>query len=149
MHKKNYPVANIGSASLLVIFIILSLVTFGVLSLSGANRDYQYNRRIADRTTAYYEACNQAERKLQKIASLLDTYASDSEALTANLELLEVSRSTSHTLQYCVPIDDTQQLLVELALSSVKDDPGCTYTVTCWKAVRTEEWNGDTTLNLM
>lgn len=34
---------NIGSSSLLIIFLILSLVTFALLSLSGARSDYSFS----------------------------------------------------------------------------------------------------------
>ncbi|MBS6195081.1 MAG: hypothetical protein KH828_05825 [Clostridiales bacterium] len=156
MNKKNYPVANIGSASMLVIFIILCFSSFGVLSLAGANRDYQYVRKIADRTAAWYEASSQAERKLAAIDEVLAS-ASDEEALVESLndalrespELIGVSFSSPDTLHYTVPIDDTQELEVELVLHPLKDENCFSYTVTRWLAVSTVEWDGDTTFNLM
>lgn len=65
--KKKTPVVNMGSASMLVIFLILCLVTFSILSLSSASSDYNFSKRIAERTTDYYEASNQAEEVLVEI----------------------------------------------------------------------------------
>ena len=50
--KKDKPQSsfvNIGSSSLLIIFLILSLVTFAVLSLSGAKSDYTFSEKLAIR----------------------------------------------------------------------------------------------------
>lgn len=140
MNKKNYPVVHIGSSSMLVIFIILCLTTFGLLSLSGANRDYQNMQKIADRTASWYQASNQAERKLAEIEKLVDS-SSDEKSLQQSLKQIDVSFISSDTVTYSVTIDDSRSLLVELELPSL--------TVTCWRAVSDEEWNGDTTLNLM
>lgn len=52
--KKDKPQSsfvNIGSSSLLIIFLILSLVTFAVLSLSGAKSDYTFSEKLASHKT--------------------------------------------------------------------------------------------------
>ena len=55
---------NIGSASILLVFVILCLVSFAVLSIVSANADSKLSARVLERTTAYYAACNQAEQSL-------------------------------------------------------------------------------------
>lgn len=65
--KKSVPFLSIGSSSLLVVFLVLCLVIFAMLTLTGAQSDYRFSRQLADRRTAYYAACNQAE---EQIASL-------------------------------------------------------------------------------
>ena len=60
MEKKKYPAVNIGSASMLVIFIILCLVTFSLLSVTSSNNDKTYAENIARRTLDYYTASNEA-----------------------------------------------------------------------------------------
>ena len=52
---------NIGSASILLVFVILCLVSFAVLSIVSANADSRLSTRVLERTTAYYDACNQAD----------------------------------------------------------------------------------------
>ena len=51
-----------GTASILLIFIILCLVSFSLLSVSSANADMKLSRKLADRSTSYYGAVAQAEK---------------------------------------------------------------------------------------
>ena len=46
---------NIGSASILLVFVILCLVSFAVLSIVSANADSRLSTRVLERTTAYYD----------------------------------------------------------------------------------------------
>ena len=55
MDKKKHFSMNVGISWILVIFILLCLVTFGVLSMVSANSDYQMSKKTADRVTAFYE----------------------------------------------------------------------------------------------
>ena len=45
--QKNFPITNIGSVTLLMIFIVLCMITFAALSLSSAASDYQTARKSA------------------------------------------------------------------------------------------------------
>lgn len=53
--KRKIGFVNIGTASLLVVFLTLCLVAFAMLSLSTAKSDYAFSQKQAERTTAYYE----------------------------------------------------------------------------------------------
>ena len=55
------PILNIGTSSLLIIFVILCLVVFAALALSSAKSDLQFSEDLAQRKTAYYEASYRAE----------------------------------------------------------------------------------------
>lgn len=59
--KEQSSFVNIGSSSLLIIFLILCLAVFAVLSLSSAKSDYSLSERLAEHKTQYYEAASQAE----------------------------------------------------------------------------------------
>ncbi len=52
--------ANIGTSSLILIFIILCLTIFGLLSLSSAGSDWNLARKNAQSIKGYYEADGQA-----------------------------------------------------------------------------------------
>ena len=54
------PILNIGTSSLLIIFVILCLVVFAALALSSAKSDLQFSEDLAQRKTAYYEASYRA-----------------------------------------------------------------------------------------
>lgn len=60
--KRKFGFVNIGTASLLVVFLTLCLVAFAMLSLSTAKSDYEFSRKLADRTTAYYEELSVSEQ---------------------------------------------------------------------------------------
>lgn len=131
--KKSQSVVNIGSSSLLVIFLILCLVIFAVLTLTSANSDYRFSKRIADRNTAYYEAVAKAE-------------------LTWNdLDLAVAHEGGSFAekeVHYEVPIDDSQELQVVLTLAG-NETSGYHYDISKWETHSTKEWTGDNSLNLI
>lgn len=155
MEKKKYPAVNIGSASMLVVFIILCLVTFSVLSVASANRDYTYSQKIADRTTSYYKASGKAETILSQIdrelKSAYEQYGADylSHISGAFADIGEVENFTLPSLSFSVPINDTQALSVSLVIQVPKNTGDTFYTITSWTEISTEQWDGDTTLNLM
>ena len=70
--KTSRPLLTAGTSTLLLIFLSLCLLTFAVLSLLSARADRNLSRKTADRTTAYYEACNQAENRIGEIDGILD-----------------------------------------------------------------------------
>lgn len=53
--KRKFGFVNMGTASLLVVFLTLCLVAFAMLSLSTAKNDYEFSKKLAERSTAYYE----------------------------------------------------------------------------------------------
>ena len=71
MNKRKFPVTNIGSVSLLMIFIVLCMVTLAALSLSTASGSYRSAQTLAGHTTAYYRASNKAEKKLAETEKIL------------------------------------------------------------------------------
>ena len=68
--KAPTPFFNIGASSLLVIFLILCLVTFAILTLTSAKSDADFAEKLAHHKTNY-AACNTAESTLDKIDAVL------------------------------------------------------------------------------
>lgn len=95
--KSTYPPINIGTSFMLVIFILLCMVIFAVLSLSSALKDYDYAVQKADRTKAYNEACNEAEEIYAKI---------------------KAENNTEDSIEYSVPISENEHLQVILKRNS-------------------------------
>ena len=123
--KKQFGM-NIGSASILLVFVILCLVSFAVLSIVSANADSKLSARVLERTTAYYAACNQAEQ------SLAGMYASsDSE------EAYFVA--VGHGKSYVIPISDLQTLQVTIEILYPESDEDTFYRITAWQVLNTEE----------
>ena len=69
---------GVGTASILMIFVLLTLVTFAVLSLSSAKADSRLSEKTVQHAKQYYEAENKAELKIAQIDSLLNSGFSES-----------------------------------------------------------------------
>ena len=77
MQNKKYFSINIGLPSILLIFVILCLISFGILSLVSANSDLKLSKKVLARTTNYYATCNKAEEMLAYVhQQLLEAYLS-------------------------------------------------------------------------
>jgi len=158
MNKRTYPAVNIGSASMLLVFIILSLITLSVLSLSSAVSDYNYSKKIADRNAEYYAASNHAEQILSDINDILaDTWDSNcsdydnsvAESLAA-LDGIETGGfPAEHIAGYTVMMNETSSLKVELYIYPAEAVNDQFYEITDWSVISTKEWSGDQPLNLM
>ena len=123
--------ANIGSSSLILIFIVLCLVTFSVLSLGNAKREDALSVRSADSVQEYYRADAQGEAFLQMADQAL--LKGDKDSLAPYLQ--------SDTGTYCtdVSMDAGQALLVELNFDWEKK----TYKILSWKVYHQEEYEID------
>ena len=69
--KQQSSFVNIGSSSLLIIFLVLCLVTFAILSISSASSDHSFSEKLAERKTQYYDASSQASYVLNEIDAKL------------------------------------------------------------------------------
>ena len=164
--KAPAPFFNIGASSLLVIFLILCLVTFAILTLTSAKSDADFAAKLAHHKMNYYAACNTAESTLDKIDAVLadawqlsdtDTAAVFTEIetqLTAldSREQLQLSMDFTQsepTVSYAVAIDDKQNLCVTLTLTAAPAKGEAYYRISQWQVQSSGEWKGDQTLNLM
>lgn len=167
--KKKFPVTNIGTVTLLMIFIVLCMVTFAVLSLSEAARDRGFSQQLADQTSDYYAACSRAENILAQVdAAISETrssgasgdayYAALSERLAGitgaelTTEGAEVSAGPYGgpvTVSYRVPINDRLLLSVSLEAAGPGSDAGSNYRIVSWEETQAEEWKGDNSITLI
>lgn len=127
--KKNIFGMNIGSASILLIFVILCLVSFAVLSIVSANADNKLTQKILSRTTAYYEACNNAEASLAAVdTTLRNIYLS-----SANAD--SYFQMVGHSKSYAIPISDLQTLQVTIEILYPEKDDDTFYRITDWQVI--------------
>lgn len=120
--KKKFPITNIGTVTLLMIFIVICMVVFTVLTLSKSAADYNFTKKLATQTTAYYDACSQAEELRAKA---------------------DAGANKKPEVSYSVPINDRLELAVTLRLA------GDHYEIVKWKEQQAGEWQGDNSINLM
>ena len=163
MNKKKFSVTNIGSISLLMIFIILCMVTLAALSLSSAASEADTARKFADHNTKYYHADNQAEETLDIIDGILaESYTASANSaayftevntrlakLSTNITLDISTDNKSATLDYITSVDDSQSLEVELTLTDPFTASEGLYKITSWKEVKTSDWNADNSMKLI
>lgn len=145
---------GIGAPSLLVIFLVLSLVSFSVLSYASARADHRRMKNFEDRTTAYYNACNAAETEIAAISARLDSLDVKTGADAFYQEAQEQLASYTadkHTqeLSFSKEMTDAQSLFVTLKLVYTQNPNEKRYKITQWQVIQTEDWQPDNTLNLM
>lgn len=151
--KTSRPLLTTGTSTLLLIFVSLCLLTFAVLSFLSARADQNLSRKTAERTSAYYEACNQAEDRLGEADQMLEKLWQETanekayfQAVRETFEDMDFDEK-SRMLSFSVPLTDTQVLTVTLKLRT--PESGSTfYTISGWKTVNTAEWTADTRQNV-
>lgn len=162
-----------GISLMLLIFLSLCLITFSLLSLSGANADEKLSARAADRTSEYYAAVNEANQTLALIDAQLAGYlheaalSEEPEALWQELcpglfdalpeiswtedysEDVSAGPAPQNTVSFSVPMNDSQILLVTLAISYPQEAEDTLYRISAWKTINTRDWTADTSQNLL
>ena len=142
--KTNHVNLNLGTSSLLLIFVVLSLVSFAVLSLSSALSDKKLTDKTVEKNVSYYDACNEAYEKLADLdKKLIDIYkASDDEA--AYLKACE-----DLDLEMIIPVTEYQGLEVIVVPNYPKSDEDTFYDISSWKLIHTSEPKLDFSINVM
>lgn len=77
--KQQSYFVNIGSSSLLVVFLVLCLATFAILTLSSAKSDHSFSERLAAHKKAYYEASAKAEMVVAGTDEILERTAGETD----------------------------------------------------------------------
>lgn len=127
--KKSSFHLNVGTSSILMIFVILCLVCFATLSIVSANADNKLSSRVLERTTAYYNACNEAEISLSQIDdTLISAYQS-----SATMD--DYFDAVGHTVTFTVPISDLQTLHVGIEILYPVSDEDTFYRITQWQVI--------------
>ena len=124
MREKNensFP-AITGASSLLVIFCVLCLTVFALLSLSTVSADHRIAEENAKALTAYYDADSEANEILAKIRG-----GSVPEGVTL----------ADGAYEYSCTVSDTQMLKVRVRVD------GTEYEILQWQTVSTYDWEPD------
>lgn len=144
MNKKREFTMNIGLPSILLIFVILCLISFGVLSLVSANTDRKLSQKVLDRSTAYYEACNQAEEMLFAVDTRLHEAYSQSHNCEEYISLI-----ADIPYNYTYVISDIQYLDISLSFAYPESENDPFYQILSWKVVTKDDLDYDTGLHLL
>ena len=144
MRKKTQFSMNVGLPSILLIFVTLCLVSFGILSIVSANSDLKLSQKVLTRTTNYYETCNQAEEMLAEVhRQLLEAYFScDSEDIYFQ-KIKTIPTSYSYT------ISELQELHISLRFVYPPSSNGTFYEIETWQIVTTDNLEYDESLHVI
>lgn len=134
--RERFSPPAVGGVSLLVVFAVLCLTIFALLSLTTVQADVRLADASAQAVRDYYAA----DLEAQEVFACLRMNA----AVPVNVELAEGEGAEGSTLaRYTIPISETQELQVEL---SCHPDTG--WTVLRWQAAPVGEWESDETIEL-
>lgn len=129
-----------GAVSLVMIFCVLCLAVFAVLTLATADRERNLAELTARNAAAYYEADRQA---VEIVAALREggTIPSDIE-----IEHIcsEYQGGSAESASFSVPIDDNQALEVEVMLRDVDGS----FRVLRWQTAYVGPWEIDESLDV-
>lgn len=125
--RRRFTPPVVGGSSLLVMFAVLCLTVFALLSLSTVQADGRLSDASANAVEHYYEADCRAEEIFAKLRAG---------------ERPEEVTVTDSVYSYACAISDTQKLQVELEHRETG------WVVLRWQAVSTTDWQEDNSLNL-
>lgn len=112
-----------GLSLLFVVLLTLCLFTFAAISLVSARYNYNSELSMAESKTAYYTACNTAERTLAELTS----------------------GDSVGTVSYDVTIDENRLLHVELYRAVKSED----FQINAWQVQSSGEWVESNEINLL
>lgn len=123
--NRKFSFSAVGICSLLVIFAVLCLSVFALLSVSTVLSQVRLAESTRSAVTDFYEADCKAQEILCKLRSG---------------EIPEGVSQNGDIFRYACPISDTQELQVQVRLN------GAAYTILKWQAVSTVGWEADSDL---
>lgn len=129
---------NIGSATLVMLFSVLCLTIFAVLSVVTAGNAWTMSEKGAEAVTAYYQADTTAVEILDQICTQYDGNFSLPQSCPSQIELVD----GQERLNYWVSIDENQTLWVELAYREGAIQ------VLHWEVEASGTWEADQTLEI-
>lgn len=131
---------NIGSSSLILIFIILCLSVFGLLSLTSARSDLSLAQKNAQAVQGFYEADSQGETFVQMVDQALQESQDEAQLKMALGAYYQAGSDGAASMAVTdISMERGQVLHIELALEPEKKR----YEVKTWKVFNAEEYEID------
>lgn len=138
---------NVGTSSLLLVFVVMCLVSFATLATVSANADKKLNAKISERSAQYYNACNDAEARIADIDSTLKGL------YESGLSRDDYYAQAGENIDFAIPVSDVQTLSVSVRINYPLNDSDTFYEITKWKLEVTgtlaDEEEEKNTLNLL
>ncbi len=136
---------HFGFSSILLVFVMICIVTFGVLSLVTAGSDYKLSKKVADKVSNYYDADESACRKLAQIDHALYEFYQNSASEADYYKRAEAyfskaggafsDESGSLLYTWQEPFSQTQVLEIVIRICYPTSDAAHFYELQAWKTV--------------
>lgn len=145
---------GVGAASILMIFIVLSLTTLGVLTFASSRADWTLTERRKEQVTAYYAAVASSDELIAVVDEALhEAHQGDPADFEAHVRALEgldsrfvVSEDLSQ-VSFELPVGSTQALQTALAIED--HDAPARYTVLRHNLVNVTKWEPDEPITMV
>jgi hypothetical protein len=141
--KREFSI-NIGLPSIMLIFVVLCLVSFGVLSLVSANADRKLSQKVLDRQQEYYEASNEAQDML---ASVDDSLHAAYKSAGSRDEYISLISDIPTVYTYDVGDIQTLRVVLSYLYPNTADEP--LYQIMEWRVLTDDDLDYDTSLQLI
>lgn len=122
--------SHVGSASILLIFTVLSLISFATLTLVNSKADYNLSTNLSERQKAYYDACHKGNAFVAAVNSGYETGMEDG------------------IIKESIPLTDNQSLDITIIVNSTNNiaNSDNKNEILQWQIVNHSDFSYDTTL---
>jgi len=130
---------GVGSASIVLVFAVLCLTVFSLITFVVAENDKGLVDANKQLMTGYYSADSLAERVF---AELIESGSAPDSVLGVNISTDFDSNSGVEYLYYSCPISEDKAINVKLAVN------GDSYDILSWRMGDTGDWEADNSMNV-
>ena len=148
--RQEVRAVQIGTSSLILIFTVLCLVIFSVMSITGARNDYNLALKNKAHVEAYYKMDGQGEELKAEVNEKLVAIAKASQSADEYEFGLkdsfgEAYDGSSRGLSYVIPGENEQSLVIRLVVNQYNDvsDNQENFTIQSWFIQNDEEYEID------
>ncbi len=133
MSRNSFGGSHVGSASILLIFTVLSLVSFATLTMTSSKADYNLTSKLIDRQKEYKEACHRGNAFVAAVNSGYETGISDG------------------IIKESIPINDNQTLDIAIKINSAENSEISenSLKIIQWQIVNISDFEYNNTLPVM
>lgn len=149
--SRRLPFPGVGLSSLFMVFVILCLTAFGILSFSAAKSDWDLTQKHVQSVQAYYAADSKAQQVLSGIDARLYRLLQENPAVNEtelarhlngtvidDVSLSLTEDSSGSKIAFSVPAGSVQEIQVEIQPITGQER----YRVLSYRLAASNEWNG-------
>ena len=152
---KNRMIINTGTTSLIMIFGVLALVTFAAMSLSAAGAGWRMAEKMAERTSANYQAEEESMKRLLQLEQKLRVIGKESSPETFEEQVREAVEDWEDAewedgcVCWEIPLQERQVFAAAVRPSYEAGEEESLREIVTWNVRSREPWENEQTLELL